>query len=42
MKRLKQQAKYWGLGIAIAPFAITQVLAQTTAGGGRPPWIRFK
>jgi len=34
MKTLKQRAKYWSLGAALLPFAITQVLAQTTAGGG--------
>jgi len=33
MKTLKQHAKYWGLGVAILPFAITQALAQTTSEG---------
>jgi len=28
------RVKYWGLGMALLPFAITQVLAQTTTGGG--------
>jgi len=31
MKTFKHHAKYWGLGIALLPFAITQALAQTTA-----------
>jgi len=34
MTTLKQRAKYWSLGAALLPFAITQVLAQTTTGGG--------
>jgi len=33
MKTLKQQVKHWSLGVALLPFAITQVLAQTTTGG---------
>jgi len=34
MKTLKQHTASWGLGVAFLPFAITQVLAQTTTGGG--------
>jgi len=34
MKTFKQHAKYWSLGAAILPFAITQALAQTSTTGG--------
>jgi len=33
MKAMIKRGKYWGLGIGLLPFAITQVLAQTTVGG---------
>jgi len=32
MKTFKQHAKHWSLGAALLPFAITQALAQTSAG----------
>jgi len=33
MKTLKQQTRYWSLGAALLPFAITQALAQTATEG---------
>jgi len=30
MNTMTRRVKYWGLGVALLPFAITQALAQTT------------